>query len=168
MCKWTYPSAGASVQAPATVSDSRGSLMCYAPTNPSNWDSGVELEFAVSLNSFDFATVGPWRYEEVPIKPTLSPGSGPIMGGTTLQIFGAAMRNIPDLACYFGARTARATWQSNSLATCVSPDLPSVASASLDAPPDSTPTIEVRVTALDPCLAGRKRGPVPCFAAAPC
>jgi hypothetical protein len=141
-CKWYNPVLDRHVLAPGTVSASRTAIVCYSPPLPEHWTTSTPLELFVTLNSFDFHSVGFFTYEFVPIQPALSPASGPVAGGTRLTLYGASMRDVPELACYFGARTSTATWESNAVATCFSPDLASVASAAAPAPPDSTPVVE--------------------------
>lgn len=140
-CKLYNPSTDTSVIVPASVSSSRGALMCYTPPMPASWTVGLLLEMSVSLNSRDFTRISEFKYEQVPELPTLHPGCGPIMGGTVLELHGNAMRDVPTLMCYFGARHASAKWVSDSLVSCLTPDLPSVTSAVAKTPDDATPVV---------------------------
>lgn len=97
---------------------------------------------SVSLNAYDYIHVDDFRFEALPDLPTLSPGSGPVLGGTNLRLYGSAMRNVPGLACLFGARISAARWQADSLVECTTPDLHEVVSAVAIAPDDSTPEVE--------------------------
>ena len=48
---------------------------------------------------------------------------------------------VDGLACYFGGRHSDATWQSNNLVSCRTPDLHSVATAVAEPPADSVPDV---------------------------
>ena len=137
-CKWYNPVIDRHVVVPAVVSLSRSAIMCNTPPLPAYWQVGIGLDFSVTLNGHDFIRVGTFTYERVPIMPTLSPASGPTAGGTRVTLYGQSMRNVPDLACQFGARRSEATWESNAVASCLAPDLGAVSAAVMTPPADST------------------------------
>ena len=148
-CRFTNPLTSESLLEPASISEERGALVCYTPPNPQGWAAGTVLELNVSLNSLDYVTAAPsFRYEKLPDLPSLSPASGPVMGGTHLRLSGSAMRDVEGLACFFGACAAAATWVNNEEVYCSTPDLHSVLSAVAVAPADSTePVLEVYANA---------------------
>jgi hypothetical protein len=106
-CRWFNPALNQRRTVAAAVDLGRGALVCYSPPNPMGWGAGDPLVLSVSLNAYDYLPATIYRYEPVPPLPALSPGNGPITGGTMLALFGASMRDVDGLACFFGgARSA--------------------------------------------------------------
>ena len=140
-CRWFNPALNQRRTVAAAVDQGRGALVCYSPPNSMGWGAGDPLVLSVSLNAYDYLPATMYRYEPVPPLPALSPGNGPITGGTMLALFGASMRDVDGLACFFGGARSAAVWQSNSLVQCRTPDLHSVASSVALPPPDSVPEV---------------------------
>ena len=139
-CRWNNAHIGESVVRPATVSEWRAAIVCYTPPLPLGWEPGAILNFSVSLNSHDWAPPIDFFYEHLPALPNLSPGSGPATGRTTVRLYGASMRDVPDLACYFGAARVLGYWETDHQIACASPDLHTAASTVVPMPFD-VPTV---------------------------
>ena len=128
-----------SVQTSATISTALDALLCYTPPLPDGWSSSAPLNLSVSLNARDFSSALPVALQQPPAQATLSPGCGPVAGGTAVTLFTAQLSGAPRIDAYFGAMPVPATRQSAGQLRCTTPDLHSVATSTVPAPLNPTP-----------------------------
>lgn len=106
------------IQSRSTAFVSPNAISCVAP--PSSQVGPVPVEVTsnkVPLISGDLQ----FFYARTPLVFTISPGSGPIRGGTPVQLEGFGFMNIGNLTCRFGSNEAPARWLSSSQLECVTP-----------------------------------------------
>jgi hypothetical protein len=118
---------GANSPTSATIiSDSE--LECRTPSNRADdkiWRP--QLTYAMVTNGDTYYS-NPvlFTYDAEWIVTSVSPASGPVIGGTRVVVEGSRFPNIPSLECFFGTKSSRASFLSDDKIACELPpsDLP--------------------------------------------
>jgi hypothetical protein len=123
------------VRVPATVINST-KVLCYSPPSYYYRDTPVE----VTLNGIQYTDDDVlFHYYKPPFLFDITPGEGPLKGGTEVVVTGSNFEDTGTITCKFGTKEVPGTYLSASEILCVSPaqDTPGTYDLSITLRPDT-------------------------------